>query len=79
MNRSCPLKPRTRTLRQLDRLIADLNIVLAMVALCLVVLDATVFATLFLSDEILDRQDIGMTSAAYRAPNATFGRFTESW
>jgi hypothetical protein len=59
MNSSCPLKP--QTLRQLDRLIADLNVVLAVVALCLFVLDATVSATLFLSNEILDRQTIGLT------------------
>lgn len=68
-----------RMLQRLDRLTADLNILLATVALCLVVLDATVFATLLLSDEILRWQGFGTTSTADTAPAAGLGAFSQSW
>lgn len=77
MNSNRQSKP--RVLQRLDRLMADLNILLATVALCLVVLDATVFATLLLSDEILHRQGFGMISSVYAAPTAGLGAFSQSW
>jgi hypothetical protein len=65
-------------LQRLDRLIGDFNILLAILVLCLVVLDATVLATLIVSDEILDRRVIGMTSANHGAADEGFRGFTES-
>jgi len=63
---------KSQALRRLDLLIADVNIMLATVAVCLAVLDATVFATLLLSDTFFDRHGIGTASAAYAV--ASFGR-----
>lgn len=56
-----PRKP--RVLQQLDRLIGQLNALLAVFALCLAVLDTTLLVTLLLSDQILDRAGAGATSA----------------
>ena len=59
-----------RALRQFDRLIGDLNVLLSVFALCLAVLDTTVFVTLFLSDEILGRLHAGAPSAVDAALTA---------
>lgn len=69
----------SRALRRFDRLLANLNIVLVTIALCLFVLDTTVFATLILSDEFLGRRAIGITPSIYVRPAAGFRDFTESW
>ena len=76
MNNDRPLKP--GPLKRLDRLIGDFNILLAALALCLAVLDMTIFVTLALSDEILDRQNTGATSAVYAALVSGFGSATDS-
>lgn len=70
---------KSRALQRFDRLLANLNIVLVTVAFCLFVLDTTIFATLVLSDEVLGRRAIGMTSRIYVGAAARFGDFTESW
>lgn len=77
MNRNQLAK--SRALQRLDRLLANLNIVLVTVAFCLFVLDTTVFATLILSNELLGRRINGMTSLIYVRPAAGFRGFTESW
>ena len=77
MNRNQLAK--SRALQRLDRLFANLNIVLVTVAFCLLVLDTTVFATLILSNELLGRRTNGMTSLIYVRPAAGFRGFTESW
>ena len=54
-----------RTLLRLDQLVANLNIFLVPIAISLAVLDTTIFATLFLSEKVLNRHVLGMTSAGH--------------
>lgn len=64
-------------MHRLDRLIANLNIVLIVVALFLAVLDTTVFATLALSREILDSPGVETaTRAAHAAPDSRIQEFS---
>lgn len=57
-----------RHLRRLGRLIADLNIFLAPVAICLLILETTLLLTVIISNEILHRYGVGMASAVYATP-----------
>lgn len=75
MNDNRSLKP--GWLRRLDRLIGDLNVLLAAFALCLAVLDMIVFVTLIFSDEILDRQDTAI-SAVHAALASSVGSVTDN-
>ena len=71
--------PSIGTLRRLDRLIGNLNIVLVTVVFCLFVIDTTIFATLILTNEILELRGIAITSRVNAAPAANFGPSSESW
>jgi hypothetical protein len=70
-----------RALRCLGQLIGNLNVFLFPVAICLLVLEATLVATVILSDELLHRHGSGMASAIYRTPALVTGSrgFNESW
>lgn len=70
-----------RALLRLDQLVANLNIFLVPIAVSLLVLDTTIFATLFLSEKVLDRHILGMTSAGHHvsAPGAGLRGVSESW
>jgi len=70
-----------RTLLRLDQLVANLNIFLVPIAVSLLVLDTTIFATLFISEKVLDRHGLGMTSAGHptSAPGAGLRGVSESW
>ena len=70
-----------RALLRLDQLVANLNIFFVPIAVSLLVLDATIFATLFLSEKILDRYILGITSAGCpaSAPGAGLSGVSESW
>ena len=65
-----------RALLRLDQLVANLNIFLVPIAVSLLVLDTTIFATLLLSDEVLNRHVFGMTSSSH--PVSLRG-VNESW
>jgi len=75
MNRSSIL----RVLGRLDRLIGNLNIVLVTVVFCLFVLDTTIFATLILTNEVLEWRRIAVTSAVDVARTANFSPSGERW
>jgi hypothetical protein len=57
------MKP--RVLQRLDRLMADLNVLLFAVAIGLAVLDFTVFTTVIVSDQFLHQPDDRVTSAFF--------------
>jgi len=77
MNDNRPRKP--RALQRFDRLTGDMNVLLAVFALCLAVLDTTVFVTLRLSDEILGRAGTGATLTVEASPAAGLRTVTDSW
>jgi hypothetical protein len=70
-----------RALLRLDQLVANLNIFLVPIAVSLLVLDTTIFATLFLSEKVLDRHILGISSAGHpaAAPGAGLRGVGESW
>jgi hypothetical protein len=70
-----------RALLRLDQLVANLNIFLVPIAVSLLVLDSTIFATLLLSEKILNRHVLGITSAGHlvSAPGAGLRGVSESW
>ena len=72
MNHEPSLRIKPQVLQKVDRLLADLNALLVAVAIGLAVLDFTIFATLVISDQVLNPPN-GRVASAFYTP------ITASW